>query len=263
MSEPVVIDLTADKLIGCEALFPPEIENDRWVLYHGTSSVAEQQIDAEGLIWKPATYSKADIDQLISIFESMGWVGTNAAGMAVLKPFTQAGDFGSEDKKPIYFYDDGLAAAPFYATRDCAGGETARAVRYAMADLDLFLEDEGVRNRRPVDLEWLRDSIASLSDLRKRCFATQDAYDYGIVYAVKFVPEDLESLTYHNAMGIRCFRDLAADRIVGKARLHAEDDVINRADERLDMFSRFMERADDPNGLLCRLDGVRGSDPSA
>ena len=56
---------------------------------------------------------------------------------------------------------------------------------------------------------------------------------------------------------------MAANRIVGKARLYAEDDVINRDDEQLDLFSRFMERADDPDGLLCRLDGVRGSDPSA
>jgi len=257
MSEPIVVELTAEELIGCEALFPPEIENDRWVLYHATSSVAEQQVDSEGLKWKSTTYSRSDIGQLVSIFQSMNWNGIHLAGMPVLVPFTQNGDFGSEDRKPIYFDIDGRAAAPYYTTRDCAGGETARAVRYAMADLELYLEDESVRNQPPVDLDWLRDSIAALSDLRKRCFDIQETYKYGIVYAVRFVPDDLESLTYHDSMGIRCFRELPADRIVGKARLHAEDDVINQADKQLDSLSRHNELTEDLNGLLYHLDGGR------
>jgi hypothetical protein len=266
VTKPLVVDISEKDLKGIETLFPPQIEEDSWVLYHGTSSLGEQQIDSEGLCWKPAVCSREDIESLVDIYKKMCWAGISGGGLAVLQPFTLDGDFQAENTKPLYFREDSLFPL-LYATRDFSGGETARAVRHALHDLDQYFDDSAVREGHlqspctffggtfegPVDLDRLADAVARLSDLRKRCFDCQAAHQHGVVYAVRFTPEDLPALSYSSAMGIRCFKELSPSRIVAKARLHATDHAIRRAPDDVDMFARVQKRRQNPEGLLGQL----------
>jgi hypothetical protein len=57
---------------------------------------------------------------------------------------------------------------------------------------------------------FLESMLGTFREVGERCLAIQAAYKYGVVYAVKFVAEDLKHLAYSGSMGIQCFFDLAS-----------------------------------------------------
>ena len=75
----------------------------------------------------------------------MNWAEFDLGGFGVLAAFT-AGDFGGEEKKPIFLAETDARAALF-ATVDFAGGETARAIRKAIDDLDRFMKSRELREQ--------------------------------------------------------------------------------------------------------------------
>ena len=115
-------------------LFSLEIENDPWVLYHGSSNLAEARIATEGLKWRPALYTQSDIKAVCSIFEKLGWAGVHGGGYAALKPFSLSHDFAGSSTKPIFLAATSHRAA-LYASKDFCGGEAVRALHYAIGDL--------------------------------------------------------------------------------------------------------------------------------
>lgn len=141
----------------CEAY-----NDDLWVVYHGTSNHNEGAIEGGGFGWSGDTYSKAEIDSVLEVFERLHWAGTDTEGFAILGSFTQS-DFArsrSGDRKPIYFAESGHRAL-LYAQQDWAGGETARALRHCFGDLDRFLESAEFRRKALIG-SWrqLRSCVA-------------------------------------------------------------------------------------------------------
>ena len=125
-------------------LFPSEICDDLWMVYHGTSSIFEQDIDKHGLCWRPNLASKAEVQSIVTIFEKMAWAGRHNGGLPVLKPFTLQHDLRTSTIKPIYLAESSLRALTF-ATYEFAGGETARALRFCLADLHQYLSSPALR----------------------------------------------------------------------------------------------------------------------
>jgi len=129
-----------------------------------------------------------------------------------------------------------------YATRDFSGGECARALRYALGDLQKYLESPAVRENHnqmlrrefehllcneelyrkavmPVDLRWLKQKMNSFETLLQHCQELYDNHTHGVVYAVKFAEKYSETLEYHREMGIKSFCPVSLETIVAKVKL--------------------------------------------
>jgi hypothetical protein len=247
-------------------LFPDDIVDDPWIAYHGTSSSRCDAIESKGLEWPGDVVTREQVARVVDIFRAMNWCGLHNGGLPVLEPFSLQHDFGDSSVKPVYLAEYSLRALTF-AKKDFAGGETCRALRYALSDLNTYSVSDAVRaehllgrGRRfdsppetgsPVDCDWLRRELKDLEPVRMTCCKEYDAYSHGIVYAVRFEESDLDSLVLHNPMGIKSFRRIEPTRLIAKVII-PED-----AEESLDMpetaRERYLARLCSPNSMLSRL----------
>jgi hypothetical protein len=124
--------------------------------YHGTSSLAENEIESNGFIWSDSVYSRQEIQAVIDVYDQLHWYGYNPDGLCVLKTFTQSDfDLGRiNSKKPISFAVESKRCL-LYASRIRAGGETAAALRFAFWDLEKYLSDPKFRQEQ-IWKTWIR-----------------------------------------------------------------------------------------------------------
>ncbi len=222
-------------------LFPDEIENDPWVVYHGTSSLFEAEIDDDGFQWKSSIITKKDVSNVVDIYTEMDWIGNDGGGFQVLKPYSLEHDFFKRDFKPIYFGETSYRSLLF-ATHEFAGGETVRALRKSIQDLEDYLNSKSIRDEvlnnrvfeyhdlisknaqvgsppKEVDLIWLQEKVEKLQNLKGKCTEFYNAYEYGVVYAVKFSKKDIENkkdFEFNGCMGLKVFSKISSQKIVGK-----------------------------------------------
>ncbi len=140
--------------------FGGRFDTDPWIAFHGSSSVNEHAIMADGLFAGEQGYTRTDLAALCSIFESLWWVGESVNGYAVLKAFSDA-DYmrGDGVSKPTHLAESSFRAMR-YALPSRAGGEAAMAVREAFADLDKALATpEGVQAIRDAAFKQLRGGL--------------------------------------------------------------------------------------------------------
>jgi hypothetical protein len=224
-----------------ESMFPREVEDDPWIIFHGTSSFSEQDIERDGFVPKPPLVSSDDVRALQAIYESMRWDGRWKGGQEVLSSF---GNDYTDSATPVYFSDASVGAL-VYATRDFTGGERCRAARNAIHDLDLLLIDGDMRAAhydeiyqehlflvkhgwdpsapealRPqhVDLSWLRSGLEALSDLRKRVQHPISVHTHGILYALRMDPSDIPHL-HHVRGGISASAKVCISKVVARMRV--------------------------------------------
>ena len=221
-------------------LFEPTIERDPWIHYHATSSLSETSIDGKGIEWTKGLYTAQEVRDVVGVFDSINWVPDQLGGYSVLKAYSLGSDFQGSDHKPTYFRERAMRSL-CYATKEFAGGETARGLRLALRDLDRYSTDESLRAEHyersrsyaisqaqqgqvpsrviRVNCVWLQEVVAGFADLRKRCEDYEQRYEHGVVYAVRFTREDVPWLTWCGASGLRCYKPLPKERIVDKVRI--------------------------------------------
>ena len=133
-------------------IFSKEINQNKWVLYHGTSSINEESILSEGLV-RPSI-EKDVVENIVSIYESSGLqrlsnhdfpeLNTDDAYLH-LKSFTLEVDFeGGRTMKPIYFSELPCYAFTYTASR-YAGGETISAINCCIEILQRYCSNESYR----------------------------------------------------------------------------------------------------------------------
>jgi hypothetical protein len=215
-------------------VFGDDIEADPWVLYHGTSNVAEDGLLSNGLAWKAGPYTKEDVRRVCAIYNRLGWAGFKSSGFPVLQPFSLDHDFGGNAAKPLFLAPTAYRATCF-ATRDFAGGETVRALHYALEELHALLAD-GEAQRLYLDSlsskssgpnpndavrllqeGWLEQELSATTALRERVRHVRAVYSYGLVVAVKLHSASLQGLCFHQTMGVRAMRLVGADEVVAVA----------------------------------------------
>src|SRR4051794_35719220 len=92
--------------------FGGDYADDLWVGYHGTSNHAEKEIDSRGFMWREDSYSKAEIESILEIFDHLHWAGSDTAGFTVLASFAK-GDFtwsACGNQKPVFFAETSYRA---------------------------------------------------------------------------------------------------------------------------------------------------------
>jgi hypothetical protein len=151
-----------------------------------------------------------------------------------------------------------------FAIDDFAGGETTRAMRYALTDLQDYLDYAHIREEHACgrwrltadqettfDLAWLRAERGLLEPLWQACARIYKDHSHGVVYAVRFNRTDLEGLELHPTMGIKAFRRVPPSRVVAKV------EIPKGAAVPLGMpgksRERYFQRLGNPCGLLALL----------
>lgn len=218
--------------------FPSEIADDPMILYHGTSSCFEKEIESEGLSISKVHFQLDELLSIAELFEKLGWMGKKGS-MTTLKPFSISHDNQRHNIKPIYLGRSSNLVVN-YAKHQDAGGEIAKTVRYCFEDLNEFLNNEEIRKehenkmkkqteqaynegwvfeapKQTISLEELAKSLNALDHINQRALSLIENTEYGIVYAIRFNEENAKHLLNHNWMGIKYFKDILPDQIVGKA----------------------------------------------
>ncbi len=126
------------------AMFPSDISDDPWVLYHGTSGTYSESIEHDGLCWTENLYTRADLVSLLRIFCALRWEGVHGHLQALLY-YTKI-DFGSDSCKPIFLASSAYHASK-WAQRNHAGGEPATAIRGCFNDLLEYVADPILRDK--------------------------------------------------------------------------------------------------------------------
>jgi hypothetical protein len=223
-------------------IFPDEIEGDLWTMFHGSSQFNAESIERDGFSFSHDVVSRDQVQRVTAIFEKMKWAGENSAGYSVLKPFSEDYDFGHDERSLLFFAETSFRAL-LYATRDFAGGEKLRALRYALLDLKSYLHDSQVREKhqntmeasfrrltylnahpstleekRPVvvDLEWLGNELTGMRHIYEIADCALQRHNGGVVYALRIAPTDLEGLRWNSFMGIEADRPIPASKIISK-----------------------------------------------
>jgi hypothetical protein len=75
-----------------------------------------------------------------------------------------------------------------------------------------------IEARRPlkVELDWLRDEMGKLADLRRVADEAYVRHDDGVVYAVRLTRGDTEGLRWNSSMGIESILPIPACKIAAK-----------------------------------------------
>lgn len=243
----------AEAIRASGALFDADIETDPWLLFHGTSGEVGSRIERQGLTPAGNGISRDVIARIVAIYDELHWAGTDAGGFGILKPFSLDHDFYFSGRKPTYLAESSWRAALF-ATADFAGGESCRALRRALGDLELLLASPATREQRlkhlqreyehlegtdlysdyvrPVDLDWLADHLTLLRPLSIQWNRPLERFNHGVVYAVRLEPSDLPDVEYHHPMGLKLFTALDPDRLIAKVHVPPDWKHFPRSDDR-------------------------------
>jgi hypothetical protein len=209
---------------------------DSWVIYHGTSSVFEQDIEDRGLEPFNRLFDPRDVDRVRGAFDNLGWFGSADSGYMFLAGYSR--DRHRGDRQCVYCCSYPNASLLF-STRGFAGGETARNLRQAFRELERLVSTpdlrDAVRRRlasnpsaRRVDrdpdevLASVSTLLTELGPLRDKLERLVVDHKYGIVYAVQLLREHLPFLVSDNATDLGCRIPIHPDRLVGRARIHDE-----------------------------------------
>jgi hypothetical protein len=258
-----IFQLDANRVTKHRRLFPDEIDEDEWVIFHGTSGFNSEPIERDGFDSAHGPISSEHIKRVTTVFEQMKWCGSDMGGYAILKPWSDGYDFQNSNRSRLFFAETSVRAL-LYATRDFAGGEKLRALRHAFSDLDSFLNDPSISEQhcrsmkvrfdrlsgadflpssyieaaRPVDidLDWLRQKLADLFDVRRIADDALKRHEHGAVYALRMTEDDVRSLHYNNVMGVESRTRISPAKILGKVIVlrDYENDQPGRTAEDLD-----------------------------
>ena len=248
--------------------FPQEIFSDQAVLYHGTSNLFEERIDAGGLIPAPNEHVVQVMQALECIRTEVlqSQIYTAPSGSWEILPFF-TGELDKHGTRPVSLslhFD----RCKLFASADFAAGEAVRTIGRIRPHLLQLLNDQAIRDARMekirqahtrlhpaavhlyanelmLDLDELRRRVDAIDHLMVDLIKQREAYRYGVVYAVRLdgiVPDERLGA---EAVGLYSFDPIPAHAILGKVILHdleLDGGPIDRPDDLLDRLLYWRQR---------------------
>jgi hypothetical protein len=224
-------------------LFPAQVARDPWVMFHGMSADYAGLVEARGFTRRGAKLPARETRILLEAFLELGWNGYRQGGFPTLQALFRAERVAGGS---VCFGDTAKTSLP-YATREYAGGESFRAVRIAIEDLE-ELDRQGPL-RRPARSR-LRARLRSLEALRERARGLVTSFPGGVIYAVKFTRKELDGLELNSWMGARAKAGIPPARIIAKMSVPPSFECDKSKIQRV--ASRFFEDPRGPGILLFR-----------
>lgn len=271
-----LIEETAEALVNKETWFPPEIESDPWVVYHGTSSVFEECIDRDGIQCGSTHLDEAALI-CSTIIKTTEWYDDSATTSLTAYSIPRIA------REAPFFCGLFPQKSLIYTSREFAGGETARALRRIIPKLvDVafgnsdFFEKKFEQDRQQcinkakrgqpthskvlkVNLNWLKEKTAELKKILPGLLDIHKRHRYGVVYALKLESEDVPLASYCSTGGLMIHKLMPARKCVAKLIVHGEHE--NGSDSNPDWeFQNFWRE----HGELVKLlasSGYRSSGP--
>lgn len=217
-------------------LFDAGILSDNWVLFHGTSSTHESSIDREGLHSRRYQVSKGEMMAVLNIYRSMNWRWSTSLISLTSWSFPEFED-ADGDFRALFLTGDPTVAAS-YAGRRNAGGESTQMLLNCVRELRGYLRQPAKRmehfqhqweefeaNRKKgrsspiltIRSAWLRERLRELTPLYKRLTALQREHHHGVIYAIRFGPEDLSRFSNSNGSTFVVRGQVEPEKIIAKA----------------------------------------------
>lgn len=223
--------------------FPEEIISDYNVLYHGTSSVAEDLIDQEGLRPLKDPNIEEVFHGLKEIYELVlgGHVDREGSGFVQL-PYFWA-ELQKHGMRPISLSVDHERCFR-YAGKECCGGEIAESIALVRPYLLSLINDPQARanrqasidrkiksyppnmhpsyyDRKVLDVAELERRVAAIEPTMQRLLALRDQYRHGVIYAIRLnASEWREKLHGEMGGGLYALENIPVSAIMGKVIVH-------------------------------------------
>jgi hypothetical protein len=234
-----LIEETAEALVNKKTWFPPEIESDPWVVYHGTSSVFEESIDRDGIQCGSTHLDEAALI-CATIIKTTEWYDDSATTSLTAYSIPRIA------QEAPFFCGLFPPKSLIYTSREFAGGETARALRRIIPKLiDVafenpdFFEKKFEEDRQKcinkakigsftqdkvlkVNLNWLKEKNAVLRKFLPGLVDIHKKHRYGVVYALKLESEDVPLASYGSTGGLMIHKLMPARKCVAKLIVHGE-----------------------------------------
>ena len=219
--------------------FPPEIENDPQVVYHGTSSVFEEQIDRDGIQCGSTHLDEAAL-LCCTVIKTTEWYEDSATTSLTAYSIPRIG------REAPFFCGLYPQKTFLYTSREFAGGETARALRRIIPRLGVvafenpdFFEQRFENDRQKcinkaktgsftqdkvlkVNLSWLKEKVIELKKILPGLVNIYERHRYGVVYALKLESEDVPAVAYDCIGGLMIYRPIPIYKCVAKLIVHGE-----------------------------------------
>ena len=228
---------------------PNSVEMDPWLVFHGSSNIYQEAINQSGLRPNASSFSLSELKQVEAVFTKLYWDGDHPSGYAVLKPFSIGHDHNHQEGKPLYLAES-VQRASLYATSDFAGGEICRALYYCLEDLIMYLEDDHFREqhvrklemrpgRERIDrtlipkLDWVRNEVELLSNIKDRISAIRNSFSYGLIYAIRLDEKKLNDISHARSMGLKSFRPILKSEIHAVYSLPHDFEHIKSEDKKM------------------------------
>lgn len=268
-----LIEETAEALANKETWFPPEIDSDPWVVYHGTSSVFEKEIEQNGFKCG-SNHLDEGVLLCLSIIITTEWFEDDAT--ASLRAYSLP-RIGSD--APFYCALFPQRSALF-TRRMFSGGETSYILRRvipklvkATFDNPNFFEERLEKDLKKciekakkghftqekvlkVNLVWLKEKITELKKFLPDLLDNYKKHSHGIIYALKINEDDVNIIQYQGNNGLAVYKKLSYERCVGKLIIHGEHDLSAHTNPSWDDINFWREECDFVK--LSRISGFRG-----
>ena len=201
--------------------FGKDIFETKDVFYHGTSNIYRDRIEAKGFTVNKLRCDVEDIQQILRVYESIGYHGSDGGGYPILKPFfIQAWSSTGYKYVPISFTSSYWSARRYSRNR---GGETVVHIikaaqqferlvntpeiasdhkKYLQSMLHHPVCQPGLYSERPKYLEYLTkledeiqlsNGLDQLLEIRGR-YEQQTRDAYPVVYAIQLSPAWIEQI---------------------------------------------------------------------
>jgi hypothetical protein len=121
---------------------PKDKRAGRLLVYHGTSAMYSSKIESDGFKPHILPYEMEDVSRILGLFDQLGWKGERF-NYPTLASYTRGTNGKFEKLKPIYFAFN-YEKAWIYASNQ--GGETIKAIVWALEELEDYCSDEQCRN---------------------------------------------------------------------------------------------------------------------
>jgi hypothetical protein len=246
----LTIEKNAQDLARSRHWFPAEIESDPWIVYHGTSSTAENFIDQHGFRCGSTDLNEAALLCLTIMETTDFWEGPFGALKAYSLPRIRGAG------TPPFFCALYPQRTGLYTTKRFAGGETAYALRGVIPELvrvcldtpEFFakrFEDDRAKciskakkfllmNRKvlQVNASWLNEKASKLQSFLPGLLDLETRHAYGVVYALRVNPEDVPAMSYRWSDGLRIYDVLPRSRCVAKLIVRGDNELSSCSNEK-------------------------------
>lgn len=241
--------------------FPEVVIQDRNILYHGTSNVAEEQIELEGLHPIQNEAQHALVHALTAIHRDVlkGRVGRNPGGFETLVFYS--GELGAHAIRPVSLAFTHTRCG-LYASADFCGGEVARTISRIHSYLHRLLDDPAAREERqslidheiarlPLDIHpsYLDRRILDVEELDRRVSDIEQqmldmmqlhaSYQYGVIYAVSLQHSATPIRIRPEANGVYALDPIPVDALIGKVVVANTSHAALRDDDLDDLLERM------------------------